>query len=281
MSITNFPKIIYGTAWKQDATADLVVKAVLQGYRAVDTACQPKHYREDLVGEALETLQTKHGIARDEIFLQTKFTSLDGQDRSKPLPYQPSASITTQVQQSFQTSLRNLRTARINALLLHGPLRTAQKTLEAWNAIVALKKENRVDLVGVSNVYDPRLLTYLTEGAGGVKPDIVQNRWYEGNDWDRDVVAYCLKEGIHYESFWTLTGSPALFNHPSIVKIAESRSCTPAQAIFRIAQQIGITPLAGSKNEKHMKDGLLAEHIDLNGLDDGNITEFVGPTAQA
>lgn len=65
---------------------------------------------------------------------------------------------------------------------------------------MALKTVNKsVDLVGVSNMYDPKLLRYLTEGAGGVKPDIVQNRWYEGNDWDPEVVAYCLKEGIHYE----------------------------------------------------------------------------------
>src|SRR5258708_28220944 len=217
---------------------------------------------EDLVGEALETLRTKHEISRDDIFLQTKcvpyfhlfsseitnkdlsrYTSIDGQDRSKPLPYDPSAPILTQVQQSFQTSLRNLHTTRINALLLHGPLNTAEKTLEAWKAIVALKTVHKnVDLVGVSNVYDPGLLRYITEGAGGVKPDIVQNRWYEGNDWDPEVVAYCLQEGIHYElsrtaipicdgvnfiglltlkcrSFWTLTGSPELFNHPSILKI--------------------------------------------------------------
>lgn len=52
------------------------------------------------------------------------------------------------------------------------------------------------------------------------------------------------------------------------MKIVESRSCTPAQGIFRIAQNIGITPLAGSKSEQHMKEGLLAEHIDLTGLDD-------------
>jgi hypothetical protein len=38
------PKIIYGTAWKKDRTADLVVKAITLGFRGIDTACQPKHY---------------------------------------------------------------------------------------------------------------------------------------------------------------------------------------------------------------------------------------------
>ena len=47
------PKIMYGTAWKKDATKRLVVKALQTGYRDIDTACQPKHYNERGVGEAL------------------------------------------------------------------------------------------------------------------------------------------------------------------------------------------------------------------------------------
>ena len=40
------PTIIYGTAWKKEMTADLVYKAIKHGFRAIDTACQPKHYNE-------------------------------------------------------------------------------------------------------------------------------------------------------------------------------------------------------------------------------------------
>ena len=39
------PRLIYGTAWKKEATTQLVVKAILNGFRGIDTACQPKHYR--------------------------------------------------------------------------------------------------------------------------------------------------------------------------------------------------------------------------------------------
>ena len=45
-----------GTAWKKERTVELVIAAVRSGFRAIDTACQPKHYREDLVGEALTRL---------------------------------------------------------------------------------------------------------------------------------------------------------------------------------------------------------------------------------
>ena len=41
------PRLIYGTAWKKEATTQLVLRAVLLGFRGIDTACQPKHYRYD------------------------------------------------------------------------------------------------------------------------------------------------------------------------------------------------------------------------------------------
>ena len=65
------PTFIYGTAWKKDATTELVQTAVKAGFNAIDTANQPKHYSEWLVGEALEALASE-GIRRDSLFLQTK-----------------------------------------------------------------------------------------------------------------------------------------------------------------------------------------------------------------
>lgn len=59
------PVFIYGTAWKKDRTADLVHQAINAGFRAVDTAAQPKHYREDLVGEGIRRA-IKDGTVRRE-----------------------------------------------------------------------------------------------------------------------------------------------------------------------------------------------------------------------
>ncbi|HEX5670819.1 MAG TPA: hypothetical protein VFX66_04720, partial [Sulfuricurvum sp.] len=69
------PSLIYGTAWKKERTADLVVQAVLSGFRGIDTACQPKHYEEPLVGAAIRRLRD-HSILREDLFIQTKFTPL-------------------------------------------------------------------------------------------------------------------------------------------------------------------------------------------------------------
>jgi len=54
----NIPNMIYGTAWKKEATSNLVYEAIKQGFKGVDTACQPRHYREDLVGLGLENSGT-------------------------------------------------------------------------------------------------------------------------------------------------------------------------------------------------------------------------------
>src|SRR5687767_8148265 len=102
------PRLIYGTAWKKEKTAELVIKAVKTGFRGIDTACQPRHYNEPLVGEALEELK-KSGIEREALFLQTKFTSLGGQDPNQT-PYDKNAPLEKQVAQSFEVSQKNLRT---------------------------------------------------------------------------------------------------------------------------------------------------------------------------
>src|SRR5262245_39368559 len=112
------PTFIYGTAWKKEATADLVQTALKAGFTAIDTANQPKHYTEPLVGEALG-IGAAQGIASDSLVLQTKFTPVNGQDHR--LPYDPKASVSEQVAQSFESSLQHLKTDYLDSYLLHGP----------------------------------------------------------------------------------------------------------------------------------------------------------------
>ncbi|KAJ7747225.1 NADP-dependent oxidoreductase domain-containing protein [Mycena metata] len=243
-------KIIYGTAWR----------AVLHGFRAIDTACQPKHYREDLVGEALLTLQKQHGIQRADIFIQTKYTPIGGQTRSKPLPYDPEASITEQIRASFAKSLSNLHTTYLDSYILHSPLPTLEETLEAWAALGALQDAGHVRAIGVSNTYDVRVL----EALAAVRPvQVVQNRWHEKNHWDREVCAYCRQHGIEYQSFWTLSGSPSLLANPELVDIANASGCTPAQAVFKFAMLGGVTPLSGTTDETHMVESVAVPALEL------------------
>ena len=59
--------MIYGTAWKKGNTSKLVTLALKAGFRAVDTAAQPRHYREDLVGEAIRDAVNTGVVDRKDI----------------------------------------------------------------------------------------------------------------------------------------------------------------------------------------------------------------------
>jgi len=65
------PPFIYGTAWKKDQTAVLVKEAVRAGFRAVDTAAQPRHYQEDLVGKGLREAYSQGLVRRDGIYVSS------------------------------------------------------------------------------------------------------------------------------------------------------------------------------------------------------------------
>ncbi|PWN49444.1 hypothetical protein IE53DRAFT_369764 [Violaceomyces palustris] len=70
--IAKMPSILYGTAWKTERTTELVFTAIRNGFRGIDTAGQRKHYREDLVGLAVRKAAKELGIAREDLWLQTK-----------------------------------------------------------------------------------------------------------------------------------------------------------------------------------------------------------------
>jgi len=66
---------IYGTAWKNERTKELVELAVRKGFRKVDTAAQPRHYQEPLVGEALREVFKAGVVKREDVYVST--TMLD------------------------------------------------------------------------------------------------------------------------------------------------------------------------------------------------------------
>src|SRR3954466_11079170 len=147
------PTFIYGTAWKEDRTAQLVTLALRAGFRAFDTANQRKHYFEAAVGEALRDALAGGTISRSKLFLQTKFTYRDGQDHR--LPYDPAARPAEQVTQSLASSLEHLHTHRVDSFLLHGPfshLHWTDTDSEVWQAMLKEREAGRTRLIGVSNV---------------------------------------------------------------------------------------------------------------------------------
>jgi diketogulonate reductase-like aldo/keto reductase len=255
------PSFIYGTAWKKDATTALVRTAVTAGFTAIDTANQPKHYSESLVGEALAALAAE-GHSRDSLFLQTKFTPLGGQDHR--LPYDANADLRTQVKQSFESSLTHLKTDRIDSYVLHGPYSypsLGAEDWEVWGAIEELYESGRAGMIGISNV-NALQLALLIEKAK-IKPMVVQNRCFANRGWDRNVREICREQGIVYQGFSLLTANPYVVRHPRLAEIARRAGVHPEQVVFKFAMQVGMVPLTGTTNLQHMKEDLCTTRIQL------------------
>jgi diketogulonate reductase-like aldo/keto reductase len=258
----SIPSFLYGTAWKKEATAPLVQLAVESGFRGIDTANQLIHYDEARVGEALQALQSK-GIPRASLFLQTKFTPVNGQDHRSP--YDAKASLTTQVQQSFESSLGHLHTDHLDSYVLHGPYSRrglGAQDWEVWAAIEELYRRGKIKMIGISNVTADQLSLLCAKAS--TQPMVVQNRCYATLGWDKDVRDVCRAQGILYQGFSLLTANPAVLASPEVRSIAARQKTGVAQVIFRFSMQIGMLPLTGTTSAQHMKDDLRAQELTLS-----------------
>ena len=250
------PAMMYGTAWKEERTESLVRLALAAGFRAFDTANQRKHYFEAGVGAALR----EH--PREELFLQTKFTHLPGQDHR--LPYDPQAPIEQRVEQSFASSLEHLHTPYLDSYVLHGPSARsglAPDDIAAWKTMEKLHDSSATRRLGISNVSLEQL--ELLVSTARVKPSFVQNRCYARLGWDREIRTFCRKHNIVYQGFSLLTANAAELRAPVIDAIVARTGATRAQVIFRFAFDVGMLPLTGTTSEKHMAEDLAATGFTL------------------
>jgi len=254
------PRIIYGTAWKQERTAALVEQAIEIGFRGIDTACQPKHYNEAGVGEGIAACLTR-GLERAELYLQTKFTPLSGQDLLR-VPYDVKASLSDQVAQSFQTSLKNLQTSYLDCLVLHSPLANQLEMWQVWQAMESIFHNGGTKQLGISNCYDLNQLEELYRTAE-VKPVVLQNRFYTDTDYDRSIRDFCRQQQIIYQSFWTLTANPKVLAHARVQNLAKKYNRSAAQVFYRYLTQIGIIPLTGTSSVAHMREDLAIFEFEL------------------
>jgi diketogulonate reductase-like aldo/keto reductase len=276
--MTHPPLMLYGTAWKEDRTQALVELALEQGFRGIDTANQRKHYYESAVGQAIAAAIERGLVRREDLFLQTKFTFQNGQDHR--LPYDPSAPIATQVEQSFASSLEHLGIATIDSYLLHGPTQRvglAADDWSAWWAMEAIHDSGRARQIGVSNMNLEQLQELFREAR--VKPAFIQNRCYASRGWDRAVREFCTANKIVYQGFSLLTANSDALTHPDLLRIARSHDQTPSQIVFRFALAVGMLPLTGTTSAAHMAADL--EAVKLSSLEPSEVAQIESESGRA
>jgi len=245
--------IIYGTAWKKERTRELVINAVQAGFRGIDTAGQPRHYNEPMVGEALQVIKQR-GVERESLYLQTKYTPVSSQDRQS-LPYDPISPVAVQVKQSFEHSLKNLQTSYVDGFILHSPLENHQQSMQAWSAMEDIFKAGQARQLGISNCYNLAEMKAIYNDAE-VKPAIVQNRFYRETHYDKKLRHWCNENNIIFQSFWSLTANKDLLGSVAIKRLAESYRKTTAQIFFRFLIQSNILPLTGTSSDLHMREDI-------------------------
>jgi diketogulonate reductase-like aldo/keto reductase len=253
---------LYGTAWKEERTAELTELALRTGFRGIDTANQRRHYFEEGVGQGLAAAYRQGLVKRDDLFLQTKFTYQRGQDHR--LPYDPAAPFSDQVSQSLAGSLQHLGTDYVDSLVLHGPASNHDWTdddAEVWEAMRQERTAGRTRLLGVSNV-SLRHLQQM-EAARIELPTFVQNRCFARMGWDRGVREFCRNHQMIYQGFSLLTANQELVNHPAIGELAATLGATPAQIVFSFARAVGMLPLTGTSSAEHMQQDLASRDFEI------------------
>ncbi len=269
------PGFFYGTAWKEERTEALTAQALDAGFVAIDTANQRRHYHEAGVGAAVRHAIASSRVARSDLFLQTKFTYVAGQDHR--LPYDPRAPVAEQVTQSFESSLEHLGTDHVDSYVLHGPSSgrgLTETDAEVWAAMERLHSAGKARLLGISNVSVAHLAALA--GIATVQPAFVQNRCFARAGWDRDVRAFCNDRDIAYQGFSLLTANGRELGHPKVQAIARRTGRSVAQVAFRFAIQLGMIPLTGTSSRAHLEEDLAVGDFALDDEDVAALESIAG-----
>jgi len=228
-------------------TTGAVQSALETGYRLIDTAAAYGNERE--VGEAIR----RSGIARDEVFIETKVWISD---------YGYDATL-----HAFEKSVRKLGVARLDLLLLHQPLPSAfDRTLDAYRALETLLRDGQVRSIGVSNFMPDHLAKLLD--AATVVPAVNQ---IEVHPYFQQSALQRLhaQHGIATQAWSPIGGITSYrgmakrsFDDPTLLGIARQHGKSAAQVMLRWHLQEGRSAIP-----KSVKRERIAENFDVFDFD--------------
>ncbi len=203
-----------------------VLAALGDGYRLVDTA--NAYVNEKAVGRAMK----KSGLAREEIFLETKLWPSFYEDED-----------------AVDKTLERLGTDYIDLLLIHQP---AGNYVAGYRQMEKAYKEGKVRAVGLSNFNQGQIEEIL--GLCEVKPAVLQTEVHPYFQ-EQELKKFLSKEGMVIQAWYPLGhGDKALLEEPLFAELAKKYGKTNAQVILRWHIQAGNIVIPGSKNPAHIKD---------------------------
>jgi 2,5-diketo-D-gluconate reductase A len=242
----NIPRIGVGTGHLSDDEAERsVAQAIDVGYRLIDTA--EGYGNETGVGRAV----AGSGVAREELFITTKFTrQWHGRDL---------------VRRAYESSAKLLGTDYIDMFMAHWPNPITDRYVEAFEGMLELHAEGLIRAIGVANFKVAHLERLLLET--GLLPDVNQVR-VTPQHTRQDLRTYLKDKNIVVEAWGPLGGSGAeLLKEPLICQIASQHDKTPAQVALRWSYQLGVVPLVRSTHRSRLAENLVIGDFELTAED--------------
>lgn len=208
----------------QEAEASCI-SALQDGYRLIDTA--NAYVNEKAVGRAMK----KSGIAREEIFLETKLWPSFYNDVD-----------------AVEKTLQRLDTDTIDLLLIHQP---AGNYIAGYRLMEQAYKAGKVRAIGLSNFNEEQIREILS--VCEVRPAVLQTEIHPYSQ-DKGLKEFLSKEDIVIQAWYPLGhGDAALLQEPVFAKLAEKYGKSNAQIILRWHIQAGNVVIPGSKNPEHIR----------------------------
>ncbi|MES0039413.1 aldo/keto reductase [Mesorhizobium sp. M0046] len=211
------PQIGLGV-WQVDPaiTAKVVRWGIEAGYRLIDTA---EGYRnEEGVGQAIRSA----GVPRSELFITSKLRN-GAHQRDAAL-------------RAFDETMSKLGIEQIDLFLIHWPVPSQDRYVEAWKTLVELRQSGRIKSIGVSNFNEDHLERII--GETGVTPTVNQIELHPRFQ-QRDRREFHDRHNIRIES-WSPLGSGRLLSDPTLEGIARKHGKSVAQTIVRWHLQEGL-----------------------------------------
>lgn len=229
---TTIPQLGFGT-WRIKKEAECIAaitSALKAGYRHVDTA--QIYGNEAFVGKALKA----SGIKRDELFITTKIWNDN--------------MWWTDLEDSFDESLKNLKTNYVDLLLLHFPVTELRRP--AWRLMERLNQSGRAKAIGVSNYTIKHLEELLKESS--IKPAVNQVELHVYLQ-QPELVAFCQKHDILVEAYSPLAHGYGLDN-PTLIEIGRQYGKTATHVMIRWCLEQGTVPLPKSTHPDRIKENI-------------------------